>query len=79
VNIRTEFIRRFCHDYSMAISPEERVRQSCALLSTAQGEELEKAILELRCAIAALIDHTHNVSTYNLINFPVAMDKRRKA
>jgi hypothetical protein len=63
----------------MAVSPEERVRQLCTLMSTAEGEELEKAILELRCAITALIENTHNVSTYNLMNFPVAMDKRRKA
>ena len=48
------------------------------VIDTAEGEELEKAILELRSAITALIDNAHNVSTYNLINFPVAMDKRRK-
>ena len=63
----------------MATSPEERVRRLCSLINTAQGEELEKAILELRSAITALIENAHNVSTYNLINFPVAMDKRRKA
>ncbi len=63
----------------MATSPEERVRQLCSLIDTAQGEELEKALLELRSAISALIENAHNVSTYNLINFPVAMDKRKKA
>ncbi|MFZ0296452.1 MAG: hypothetical protein WAL52_22760 [Candidatus Sulfotelmatobacter sp.] len=63
----------------MATSPEERVRQLCSLIDTAHGEELEKAILELRCAITALIENAHNVATYNLINFPVAMDKRKKA
>jgi hypothetical protein len=63
----------------MASSPEERVRQLCSLIETAQGEELDKAILELRRAMSALIEHSHNVSTYNLINFPVAIDKRKKA
>ncbi|MGB8988502.1 MAG: hypothetical protein WCC37_18030 [Candidatus Sulfotelmatobacter sp.] len=55
------------------------MRHLCSLIDTAQGEELEKALLELRCAITALIENAHNVSTYNLINFPVAMDKRKKA
>jgi hypothetical protein len=63
----------------MVPSPEDRIRHLCSLMSTAQGEELEKAILELRCAITAVIENTHNVSTYNLMNFPVAMDKRKKA
>jgi hypothetical protein len=63
----------------MATSPEERVRHLCSLIDAAHGEELEKALLELRCAITALIENAHNVSTYNLINIPVAMDKRKKA
>lgn len=78
VKFRTAFLHAFCNSYRMAGSPEERVRQLCSVIDTAEGEELEKAILELRCAITALIDNAHNVSTYNLINFPVAMDKRRK-
>ncbi|MGB8733946.1 MAG: hypothetical protein WCC99_22035 [Candidatus Sulfotelmatobacter sp.] len=63
----------------MPIPPEERVRQLCALLSVAEGEELESAIAELRSAIRALIHDAQNVSTYNLINFPAALDKRKKA
>jgi hypothetical protein len=65
--------------YPMAIPPEERVRQLCALLSVAEGEELEKAIAELRSAIRVLLHDAQNVSTYNLINFPAALDKRKKA
>jgi hypothetical protein len=79
VKFRTAFIQGFCNSYRMATSPEERVRHLCSLIDTAHGEELEKAILDLRCAITALIENAHNVSTYNLINFPVAMDKRKKA
>ena len=63
----------------MATPPDERVRQLCALMATAEGEELDKAILELRSAITALVENTHNVSTFNLINFPAAINKRRKA
>jgi delta 1-pyrroline-5-carboxylate dehydrogenase len=63
----------------MAIPPEERVRQLCALLSVAEGEELERAIAELRSAIRTLLYDVQNVSTYNLINFPAAIDKRKKA
>jgi hypothetical protein len=63
----------------MAIPPEERVRQLCALLSVAEGEELERAIAELRSAIRTLLHDVQNVSTYNLINFPTAIDKRKKA
>jgi delta 1-pyrroline-5-carboxylate dehydrogenase len=65
--------------YPMAISPEERVRELCTLLSVAKGEELENAVAELRSAIGALLHDAQNVSTYNLINFPAALDKRRKA
>jgi hypothetical protein len=79
IKVRTAFLYVFCNPYTMATSPEERVRHLCSLIDTAQGEELEKAILELRSTITALIANAHNVSTYNLINFPVAMDKRKKA
>jgi len=63
----------------MAIPPEERVRQLCALLSVAEGEEQENAIAELRTAIRSLIHDAQNVSTYHLMNFPAALDKRKKA
>ncbi|MFZ0201828.1 MAG: hypothetical protein WB523_23015 [Candidatus Sulfotelmatobacter sp.] len=63
----------------MAISQEEQIRQLCALVSVAEGAELENAIAELRTAIRTLIGEAQNVSTYNLINFPAAMDKRKKA
>jgi len=60
------------------IPPDERVRQLCALVSTAEGPELERAIAELRIAIRTLVGNAHNVSTYNLINFPAAIEKRKK-
>jgi delta 1-pyrroline-5-carboxylate dehydrogenase len=63
----------------MPIPPEERVRQLCALLSVAEGEELENAIAELRSAVRILLHDVQNVSTYNLMNFPAALDKRKKA
>ena len=63
----------------MAIPPEERVRQLCALVSVAEGAVLEDAIAELRTAIRTLIGDSQNVSTYNLMKFPAAMGKRKKA
>jgi len=50
----------------------------CALVAVAEGAELEHAIAELRTAIRTLIGDAQNVSTYNLINFPAAMDKMDK-
>jgi hypothetical protein len=61
----------------MPIPLDERVRQLCALISEAEGVELENAIAELRTAIRTLIGDVQNVSTYNLINFPAAMNKRK--
>jgi delta 1-pyrroline-5-carboxylate dehydrogenase len=63
----------------MAIPPEERIRQLCSLLSVAEGADLENAIAELRSAIRELVDDVRNVSTYNLIKFPSALDKQKKA
>ncbi|MGA2919943.1 MAG: hypothetical protein ABSE28_02485 [Candidatus Sulfotelmatobacter sp.] len=77
-NYPTEFSGAFCHAATMAIPPEERVRQLCALVAVAEGAELEHAIAELRTAIRTLIGDAQNVSTYNLINFPAAMDKMDK-
>jgi hypothetical protein len=61
----------------MPIPADERVRQLCALISVAHGVELENAIAELRIAIRTLIGDVQNVSTYNLINFSAAMNKRK--
>ena len=61
----------------MPIPLDERVRQLCALISEAEGVELENAIAELRTAIRTLIGDVQNVSTYNLINVPAAMNKRK--
>ena len=61
----------------MPIPRDERVRQLCALISEAEGVELENAIAELRTAIRTLIGDVQNLSTYNLINFPAAMNKRK--
>jgi hypothetical protein len=49
------------------------------LVSVAEGAELEDAIAELRTAIRTLIGDAQNVSTYNLMKFPAAMEKRKKA
>ncbi len=78
-NYPTEFSGAFCHAPTMAIPQEERVRQLCALVAVAEGAELENAIAELRTAIRTLIGDAQNVSTYTLLNFPAAIDKRKKA
>jgi hypothetical protein len=77
VNYPTESSSAFCHAGIMPIPPDERVRQLCALIPVAQGVELENAIAELRTAIRTLIGDVQNVSTYNLINFSAAMNKRK--
>ncbi len=61
----------------MPTPPDERIRQLCALIPVAEGVELENGIAELRTAIRTLIGDVQNVSTYNLINFPAAINKRK--
>jgi hypothetical protein len=63
----------------VASSPEERVRELCELVKGAEGAERDIAISDLQSALTALLSELKNVSQYNLIKFPAAMEKRRKA
>jgi hypothetical protein len=58
---------------------EQRVRELCALISATTGAEQEAALAELELALPALISEVGNLSKFNLINFPSALEKRKKA
>jgi hypothetical protein len=58
---------------------EQRVRELCALISATTGAEQEAALTELELALPALISEVGNISKFNLLNFPSALDKRKKA
>jgi hypothetical protein len=58
---------------------EQRVRELCALISATSGAEQEAALTELGLALPALISEVGNISKFNLLNFPSALDKRKKA
>jgi len=51
----------------------------CALISATTGAEQEAALTELELALPALISEVGNISKFNLLNFPSALDKRKKA
>jgi hypothetical protein len=57
---------------------EDRVRELCALMSTTSGPEQDAAFLELQSALTALIHEVQNISKYNLIHFPSALEKRKR-
>ena len=57
---------------------EDRVRELCALISTTTGTEQDAAFVELQSALTALIREVQNISKYNLIHFPSAIEKRRR-
>ena len=57
---------------------EERVRELCALVSSTTGPEQDAAFVELQSALTALIREVQNISKYNLIHFPAAIEKRRR-
>jgi hypothetical protein len=61
------------------MSPDERIRELCAVMATAEGDELEAALAELRSILRTSMNDLQNVATDNLINFPAALEKRRKA
>jgi hypothetical protein len=61
------------------MSPDERIRELCAFMATAEGDELEAALAELQSILRTSMNDLQNVATYNLINFPAALEKRRKA
>lgn len=58
---------------------EQRVRELCALISATTGPEQDAALAELELALPALISEVGNLSKFNLLNFPSALDKRKKA
>ncbi len=58
---------------------EQRVRDLCTLISATTGAEQDAALAELERALPALINEVHNLSNYNLINFPAALEKQKKA
>jgi hypothetical protein len=61
------------------MSSDARIRELCAFMSTAEGEELAAAMAELRSILRTSMNDLQNMTTYNLINFPAALEKRRKA
>ena len=61
------------------MSSDERIRELCAFMSTAEGDELDAAMAELRAILRTTVNELQNVATYNLINFPAALEKRKKA
>jgi hypothetical protein len=58
---------------------EQRVRELCALISATTGAEQDAALAQLELALPALINEVGNISKFNLLNFPSALDKRKKA
>ena len=58
---------------------EQRVRDLCAIISACRGAEQDAALAELELALPALINEVQNLSNYNLINFPTALEKSKKA
>jgi hypothetical protein len=58
---------------------EQRVRDLCTLISATTGAEQDAALAELKSALPALIHEVENISKYNLINFPSAIAKGKKA
>ena len=62
-----------------AMSSDDRIRELCAFMSTAEGDELDAAMAELQSIVRTSVNDLQNVTTYNLINFPAALEKRKKA
>jgi hypothetical protein len=56
---------------------EDRVRELCALVAATIGAEQDKAFAELKSALPALIYEVGNISKYNLLHFPAAIEKRK--
>jgi hypothetical protein len=51
----------------------------CALIAATTGAEQDAALAELKSALPALIHEVENLSKFNLINFPAAIAKGKKA
>ena len=74
----TSIHRKFWHPrYWM--SADDRIRELCSFMATATGEELDAAMAELQTILRTSVNDIQNVTTYNLINFPSALEKRKKA
>jgi hypothetical protein len=58
---------------------EERVRELCTLISATTGAEQDAALAELKSALPALIYEVENISKFNLMHFPSAIAKGKKA
>ena len=56
---------------------EQRVRELCTLVAATTGAEQDAALAELRSALTALIYEVENISKYNLLHFPAALEKRK--
>ena len=56
---------------------EQRVRDLCALVAATTGIEQDLAFAELKSALTALIYEVENMSKYNLLHFPAAIEKRK--
>ena len=63
----------------MASPLEVRVKELCAAVAATSGVEQEAALVQLRTALAALINEAKNISQYHLLHFPHALEKRRQA
>jgi hypothetical protein len=55
------------------------VRELCTVISATTGPEQDAALSELAQALPALIAEVGNLSKFNLINFPTALEKSKKA
>jgi hypothetical protein len=56
---------------------EERVRELCAVIAATTGTEQDLAFEELKSALTALIFEVENISKYNLLHFPAAIERRK--
>ena len=63
----------------MASPLEVRVKELCAAVAAKTGVEQDAALEELKTALAALIHESKNISQYNLLHFPRAIEKRKQA
>ncbi len=61
------------------MSLDERIKELCAFICQAEGDELDAALAELQSILRTYVNDTKNVAAYNLINFPAALEKRKKA
>ena len=73
------FDKEFLASYRVAMSSDERIRELCAIIATATGAEQDAAIAELQSCLTTILNDVDNLSVYNVITFPAAMEKRKRA